>query len=373
MATVHAGDQIAPKKASLAGQAPPGESMKSTIIIERMHPNVPKAVVDKEPPALFGVGAALHLGRYVMATAVAVAGLFAMNEGEGLAAVTRSVEGTVLLPPSEIQEPPTQYPGFVDRIRNQITEIRPFDPRPECFVFLEGGPTDPSASQTPKQPATLELGPESFRIHLLPVIGGTTVTINNIGETTHPIYSPDQSDLLGGPPIGPKGTRAAVMKASDGGATLVRLLSKESLHLEGRIVVLPTRYFSRLARDGSFSIADVPEGKWTMRVWFRDGWLAVTQAVEVDARGQKVMLTLPERLEPTTKAEPAAGAAAGATTTTKTTAATGTTGIAGETGATGAAATKVGKGTAETRAPGGAGTATAAETNERPNALPAKQ
>ena len=111
------------------------------------------------------------------------------------------------------------------------------------------------------------------------------------------------ADLLPKDAIGPGGERSAKIGQVN---VAVRVQSLDSPHLEGRIVGLPTKYFARLGRDGSFSISDVPVGKWTLRIWYRDGWLTTTQVVEVTAKTPRVRITLPERLEPKAPPAPAA-------------------------------------------------------------------
>ncbi len=201
------------------------------------------------------------------------------------------MEGEVLLPLSA-EEPEVTAPGYVERIRNPMAPIRVSDPRSECFVYLEGGPADEDATGSVEK-AVLELGSASFKLPVLPVVAGTTVEIRNVGKRTHPLYSPEQADVGEGPPMGPGGVRTFTPKTQSG-ATHLR--SKESLHAETRIVALPTRYFARLGRDGSFSIPKVPQGKWSVRIWVRDGFLPSNQYIDVTNRPSKTQITLPERL-----------------------------------------------------------------------------
>ncbi|MBI4511198.1 MAG: hypothetical protein HY698_16315 [Deltaproteobacteria bacterium] len=221
------------------------------------------------------------------------------------------MEGEILLPTKGVEEPPRKYLGFVAPIKNPITPIRPLDPRPECFVFLEGGPEAPGAKKPADSPVVMELGTVSFHVPVLPVVVGSTVEIKNVGKTTHPIHAPDKKDLFEGPPIGTGGVRSATLQVPEVAALL---LSRDSPHVEGRIVALPTRYFARLSASGSFKIEDVPEGKWTIKVWYRDGWLPITSTVQVSGKGTKIRLTLPERMEVQASQEsqePKTGSAAG--------------------------------------------------------------
>lgn len=214
-----------------------------------------------------------------------------------------TVEGEIQLPPAGVEEPPLRLVGFVNRIKNPVTELRPFDPRPECFVYLEGGPAGPDAS-TPTKTVYLELGSVSFLTPILPVVVGTNVEIKNVGKNTHPIQAVGHPGLFEGPPVGPGGVRSSKITTAN---VAIRLASPDSPHVEGRIVALKTRYFSRIARDGTFRIDDVPPGRWTLKIWYRDGWLPTTQTVEVSAKAPRIKITLPERLEPKAPVEAAEG------------------------------------------------------------------
>ncbi len=205
------------------------------------------------------------------------------------------VEGRIELPPGGVKEPEVAYAGFIDRIPNAITELRPYDPRPDCFVFLEGGPAAPGAELPPSVATTWRLYASNFQVPILPVVAGTAVEIKNISQTTHPLYAVDKPELITAEPIGPGGIRT--VKLTEVGKAMV-IRSKDSPHLEARLVALPTKYFSRLKKDGSFVIEDVPPGRWTVKIWCKDGWLPVTRSIDVGAKGARADLTLPERLEP---------------------------------------------------------------------------
>jgi hypothetical protein len=204
------------------------------------------------------------------------------------------VEGDIALPPAGVEEPHSAHQGYIPRIKNPITELRPFDPRPECFVYLDGGPADADAGKATSS-QTLKLGVAAFSPPLLPVVLGTDVVIKNTSRTTHPIYSPEGADVLDSEaPIGAGGDRKVAAKQP---FQAIRLLSRDAPHLEGRVIAVPTKYFARLERNGSFKIDDVPPGKWTIKIWYRDGWLPTTQVVDVVAKGTpRVKITLPERV-----------------------------------------------------------------------------
>ena len=124
------------------------------------------------------VAGVIHLA--VWAVAVAIAPVAGAAPGSGV------VEGDIALPPAGVQEPAATHIGYIPRIKNPITELRPFDPRPECFVFLDGGPVADDAMR-PQTGAQLKVGVAAFSPPLLPVVAGTEVSLKNVSRATHPL------------------------------------------------------------------------------------------------------------------------------------------------------------------------------------------
>ena len=61
---------------------------------------------------------------------------------------------------------------------------------------------------------------------------------------------------------------------------------EEYPHIDGTVLVVQTPYVARLDEKGNFKL-DVPEGKYTLKVFWRDEW-AVTQPLEVAGRTSEV-------------------------------------------------------------------------------------
>jgi hypothetical protein len=231
--------------------------------------------------------------RTAAASAAAILGACLVLTDVAFGAAT--VEGDVTFPPN-VEGPPTPYLGFIEQpILNPITALRPFDPRPEIFIFLDGGPVASDASAPAGQPVVWALGSHSFSPVLLPVVAGSTVEISNQGRETHLLSAPDAADLIPSDPIGPGSSRQVTVK----GSAAVRIVSQDVPHLEARVVPVATRYFSRVARDGSFKIENVPAGDWTLRIWYRDGWLQKTLSVSVKDKDKSVRqkVELPAQLK----------------------------------------------------------------------------
>ncbi len=205
-----------------------------------------------------------------------------------------TLEGEVALPPTGVEEPPLVHGGFAGRIKNPVTDLRAYDPRPQCFVWLDEGPVADAAREPPKKAVVLELDHSAFDQPVLPVVVGSEVDIKNSSKLTHALYSPNAPDALPADAVGPGGVRSLKV---DKPFEPISLASRTAPHLEGRVVGLPTSYFSRLERDGTFKMTGVPAGKWTVKVWCGDGWVGVEDTVELGNKTTRIKLVLPERLE----------------------------------------------------------------------------
>ena len=212
-----------------------------------------------------------------------------------------SVSGTVQLADAARRpHPPERNQGFVPRAANAIKAPRPQNPLPDLVVVLEGGSPADEDTQPPGQPVRYTIVGESFDVPVLPVVAGSLVEIKNAGRNSPRLYSPDAPDLVPSDPVSPKGERKTKKVGPANKSFAIR--DRESAHLEGRILALPSRYFSRVNADGKFEIKDVAPGSYTVKVWYRDGWVNMhTDKVNVAARHDaRVKLPLPAHL--TTKA-----------------------------------------------------------------------
>jgi plastocyanin len=103
-----------------------------------------------------------------------------------------------------------------------------------------------------------------FNPHVLPVLVGTTVDFLNSDAILHNVFSPDKcADKfnLGSWPQGQ--TRSYTFKAP----CVATLLCNVHPEMEGFVVVLPTPYFAVTDKTGAYTIKDVPDGSYTVKVW----------------------------------------------------------------------------------------------------------
>ena len=103
-----------------------------------------------------------------------------------------------------------------------------------------------------------------FEPHVLPVLVGTTIDFLNSDAVQHNVFTPDACAEKFNLGTWPKGeTRSYTFKTG----CVATLLCKVHPEMEGFVVAVPTPYFAVTKADGTFRIADVPDGSYTLKVW----------------------------------------------------------------------------------------------------------
>ena len=198
-----------------------------------------------------------------------------------------TVQGTVKLKKS-YGNPLVRSQGFVKRKSNPWLATRKFTPMPWIVVVLEG-PAD--AKAPPRDAAQYPLDGQNFGRPILAVQIAREVVIKNLRKNAHRIFSPENPKLIEEGEIGPGGKRSFVLSK---GFELVTLRAKDNPHLLGRLLPIPHAYFAQPSASGEFTISDVPAGKWRVKVWYRDGWLATkTLIIDVGRSGKKTKVQVP--------------------------------------------------------------------------------
>jgi plastocyanin len=116
----------------------------------------------------------------------------------------------------------------------------------------------------PKEHALIDQKNLKFVPHVLPVLAGTTVDFLNSDSVQHNVFSP--SACAGKFNLGtyPKGEKRSYTFKKECFATLLCIVHPE---MEAFVAVLPTPYFAVTAADGSYTIPNVPDGPYTVKVW----------------------------------------------------------------------------------------------------------
>jgi plastocyanin len=192
------------------------------------------------------------------------------------AAAPTQVRGTITLPSSS-RAPSDRFPSFWARIENGILPIAPplVSPMSEVVVVLEGPTTSASWSGN----ITMEVAGADFLPRVVPVLVGTTVEFKNGDRTPYTIYSPENGAFFGKEETAAGKSRKIKFLAP--GVFPVR--TDEYPHMEGAVLVLKSNLYARPDERGAFKIDGVPEGKYTLRVFFR-GTFVHEQPLEVPAR-----------------------------------------------------------------------------------------
>lgn len=117
----------------------------------------------------------------------------------------------------------------------------------------------------PKEHPRMDQKDLTFTPHVLPVLVGTTVDFQNSDNVLHNVYSPD--DCTGKFNLGswPKGQLKSYTFKDTG--CVATLLCNVHPEMEGFVVVVETPYFAVSEKDGSYTIKDVPPGKYTLKIW----------------------------------------------------------------------------------------------------------
>jgi hypothetical protein len=220
------------------------------------------------------------------------------------AATAATVRGSVMLPPeTRAADRDAHW-----RVENGVLPIGPRvpDPRLDVIIVLDGAPNP--KLQLPNATVTLHGLRLDPRVAVVPV--GGSVEFKNDDRVPHTLFVEKATTLMPPAPTPAGQTRAQKFYA----AGEYRVRDEEYPHVDGTVLVLQSPYVTRLDEKGNFKI-DVPDGKYTLKVFWRDHW-AATQALEVAGRTSDVSVQLPPATAAattTTKGAPTATAPAAGT------------------------------------------------------------
>jgi len=128
------------------------------------------------------------------------------------------------------------------------------------YVTAIAGKTFPA----PADHAHMDQANLVFAPHVLPILVGTTVDFLNSDAVLHNVFSPDACAEKFNLGTWPKGQTKSYTFKNECVATL---LCKVHPEMEAFVVVVPTPYFAVTRADGSYTIANVPDGAYAVKVW----------------------------------------------------------------------------------------------------------
>jgi plastocyanin len=130
---------------------------------------------------------------------------------------------------------------------------------PPAVVYVD---TASGTFAPPKDHAHIDQKGMTFTPYLLPILVGTTVDFQNSDKVNHNVFSPDNEGYNLG--TWPKGeSRSYTFKKAGVYAQLC------SIHpeMEAFVIVLSNPYFAVADKDGKFTINDVPDGHYSLKVF----------------------------------------------------------------------------------------------------------
>ncbi len=202
-----------------------------------------------------------------------------------LPASAGSLRGTIFFP---AESRPDARPLANWRVENGILPITPAPPeaRSDAVVVLEPA--------TPPDPATTaSLVIEARALALAPRVTvaavGTTFQFKNLDRVPRTLYLQNGENFMAREATAPGATRSLRF----GAPGEFELRDADYPHAAATLVVVASSWFAHADDKGSFKI-DAPDGKYTLKVFFRGVW-AASLPVEVGRPGEvQVRLNLPE-------------------------------------------------------------------------------
>jgi plastocyanin len=134
---------------------------------------------------------------------------------------------------------------------------------PDAVVFVQS-PTEGAKMPGGIVPtATMDQIEKTFVPGLLPIVVGTKVRFPNHDQIHHHVYSFSRTKTFELPLY--KGTDAPPVLFDKVGVVKVGC----NIHdwMSGIILVLPTPYFARTDAEGRFTLADLPQGQYSLVAW----------------------------------------------------------------------------------------------------------
>jgi hypothetical protein len=191
-------------------------------------------------------------------------------------ALAGTVKGTVKLP--EGARSTRLFQGYWRLENGNVPVQNAGGAKAETVVVLDDVK---GAHPPPARTVTVEIGGLDARPRLVIVGPGSVIEIKNTGRFTHDFSTPDDPNLMTSERLAPNGVRRQKFDAP--GGYVIR--DAEHPHIMISVIVAASPYYSTLDERGGFSVANVPDGKATLKVWTRGKW-AATQQIDTASKDE---------------------------------------------------------------------------------------
>ena len=133
--------------------------------------------------------------------------------------------------------------------------------RTAAVVYVKEAPGEHAI---PKKKLMMDQKRLTFIPHVLPVLKGSTVAFPNNDTVRHNVFAPARSAKQFNLGLYPAGSTKDVKFDKVG---VVPLLCNVHSEMSGFVLVLQNPYFATTDKDGNFTIKNIPQGKYELRVW----------------------------------------------------------------------------------------------------------
>ena len=148
----------------------------------------------------------------------------------------------------------------------------------DAVVYIDAVPG--KAFPAPSAHAKMDQKKLTFLPHVLPVLQGTTVDFTNSDPVLHNVFSPDKCCDRFNLGSWPQGTSRSYTFKS---CCMATMLCRVHPEMEAFVVSLPTPWFAVTDKTGAYSIKEVPDGAYTVKVWHPKFKAEVSRPVTVAA------------------------------------------------------------------------------------------
>jgi plastocyanin len=159
------------------------------------------------------------------------------------------------------------YPLYGSRgagVAHKSAKAAPFRLSERAVVYLESDRLNQGNYTPPEKVPSLDQTNLQFHPQVLPILVGTTVDFPNRDSLFHNVFSysqPKEFDLG----RYPKDDSKSVRFDRPG---VVRVYCDIHAEMNATILILPHPYFATPNDDGTYSIQHIPEGKYTLVLWY---------------------------------------------------------------------------------------------------------
>lgn len=179
-----------------------------------------------------------------------------------LAAWAAPVRGTVTLP-AEMKSG-RRHQGYW-RVENGNVPVQPTPSRGDTLVVIDGLKGQAPAART----VTVELAGLQANPSAVVLGPGSVVEIRNNDKVPHDLGIVDQPNIMAVERLAPGGLRR--QRFGDVGGYAIRCA--EYPHIVISVLVVDSPHYAPVDDKGAFKIANVADGKGTLKLWARGKWI----------------------------------------------------------------------------------------------------